>query len=149
MDDIYIIGETREEVRSVIDGIADQALELGMFINEKKTHIEKLSRSYKYLQVRYSLTDTGRVIRRINPKNITRERRKLKAYKRLLDKGEMPIEDIEEAFKSWLGACYKYMSNQQIINMLTLYQDLFRRELKWRKQSRLRWLTEQSSKISD
>lgn len=149
MDDIYIIGETREEVRSVIDGIAEQALELGMFINEKKTHIEKLSRSYKYLQVRYSLTDTGRVIRRINPKNITRERRKLKAYKRLLDKGEMPIEDIEEAFKSWLGACYKYMSNQQIINMLTLYQDLFRRELKWRKQSRLRWLTEQSSKISD
>ena len=47
MDDIYIIGETREEVRSVIDGIAEQALKLGMFINEKKTHIEKLSRSYK------------------------------------------------------------------------------------------------------
>lgn len=149
MDDIYIIGESREEVRSVIEGIAEQAEELGMFINEKKTHIEKLSGNYKYLQIRYTLTDTGRVIRRINPKNITRERRKLKAYKRLLDKGKMPAEDIEEAFKSWLGSCYKYMSNQQIINMLTLYQDLFRRELKWRKQSRLRWLTEQSSKISD
>lgn len=116
--------------------------------DEAKTG-EKLSGNYKYLQIRYTLTDTGRVIRRINPKNITRERRKLKAYKRLLDKGKMPAEDIEEAFKSWLGSCYKYMSNQQIINMLTLYQDLFRRELKWRKQSRLRWLTEQSSKISD
>ena len=149
MDDIYIIGESREEVRSVIEGIAKQAKELGMFINEKKTHIEKLSGNYKYLQIRYTLTDTGRVIRRINPKNVTRERRKLKAYKRLLDKGMMPAEDIEEAFKSWLGASFKYMSNQQIINMITLYLNLFRRELTWKKQSRLRWLTKQCSALSD
>lgn len=149
MDDIYIIGESREEVRSVIEGIAEQAKELGMFINEKKTHIEKLSGNYKYLQIRYTLTDTGRVIRRINPKNVTRERRKLKAYKRLLDKGMMPAEDIEEAFKSWLGASFKYMSNQQIINMITLYLNLFRRELTWKKQSRLRWLTKQCSALSD
>lgn len=149
MDDIYIIGESREEVRTVIEGIAEQAKELGMFINEKKTHIEKLSGNYKYLQIRYTLTDTGRVIRRINPKNVTRERRKLKAYKRLLDKGMMPAEDIEEAFKSWLGASFKYMSNQQIINMITLYLNLFRRELTWKKQSRLRWLTKQCSALSD
>lgn len=149
MDDIYIIGESREEVRSVIEGIAEQAKELGMFINEKKTHIEKLSGNYKYLQIRYTLTDTGRVIRRINPKNVTRERRKLKAYKRLLDKGMMPAEDIEEAFKSWLGASFKYMSNQQIMNMITLYLNLFRRELTWKKQSRLRWLTKQCSALSD
>lgn len=149
MDDIYIIGESREEVRSVIEGITEQAEELGMFINEKKTHIEKLSGNYKYLQIRYTLTDTGRVIRRINPKNVTRERRKLKAYKRLLDKGKMPAEDIEEAFKSWLGATYNYMSNQQIINIITLYLNLFRRELTWKKQSRLRWLTKQCSALSD
>ena len=148
MDDIYIIGESRKEVRSVIEGITEQAEKLGMFINEKKTHIEKLSGNYKYLQIRYTLTDTGRVIRRINPKNVTRERRKLKAYKRLLDKDMMPAEDIEEAFKSWLGASFKYMSNQQIMNMITLYNNLFRRELTWKKQSRLRYLTAQCSKTS-
>lgn len=148
MDDIYIIGESREEIRSVIEGIAEQAEALGMFINEKKTHIEKLSGNYKYLQIKYTLTDTGRVIRRVNPRNVTRERRKLKAYKRLYDKGEITVEDIEEAFKSWLGASYKYMSNQQIMNMITLYMNLFRRIPTWKKQSRLRWLTEQCSKTS-
>ena len=148
MDDIYIICESKEEVQSIIDGITEQAKELGMFINEKKTRIEKLSGNYKYLQIRYTLTDTGRVIRRINPKNVTRERRKLKAYKRLLDKGAMPMEDIEEAFKSWLGASFKYMSNQQIINMISLYMNLFRRKPTWKKQSQLRWLTAQCSKIS-
>lgn len=149
MDDIYVIGETKEEVRSIIDGIAEQAESIGLFINNKKTHIEKLSGNYKYLQIRYSLTDTGKVVRRINQKNIVRERRKLKAYKRLFDRGRMPVEDIENAFKSWMGTQFKYMSNQQIINMLNLYHDLFRRELKWTKQSRLRWLTEQCSKTWD
>lgn len=149
MDDIYIIAETREEIRSVINGITEQANELGLFINKEKTRIEKLSGNYKYLQIRYSLTDTGRVIRRISRENITRERRKLKAYKRLMDEGRMPEDDIEEAFKSWLGSQCKYMSNQQIINMVNLYQELFRRKILWTKQSRLRWLTEQCSKTSD
>lgn len=149
MDDIYIIAETKEEIRSVMEGISEQAKELGLFINEKKTRIVKLSGIYKYLQIRYSLTDTGKVIRRISRENIIRERRKLKAYKRLLDKGLMSEEDIENSFKSWMGSQCKYMSNQQIINMITLYQNLFRREILWRKQSRLRWLTEQCSKISD
>ena len=149
MDDIYIIAETKEEIRSVMEGITEQAKELGLFINEKKTRIVKLSGIYKYLQIRYSLADTGKVIRRISRENIIRERRKLKAYKRLLDKGLMPEEDIENSFKSWMGSQCKYMSNQQIINMITLYQNLFRRKILWRKQSRLRWLTEQCSKISD
>lgn len=149
MDDIYIIAETKEEIRSVMEGISEQAKELGLFINEKKTRIVKLSGVYKYLQIRYSLTDTGKVIRRISRENIIRERRKLKAYKRLLDKDLMPEEDIENSFKSWMGSQCKYMSNQQIINMITLYQNLFRRKILWRKQSRLRWLTEQCSKISD
>ena len=134
MDDIYIIAETKEEIRSVMEGISEQAKELGLFINEKKTRIVKLSGIYKYLQIRYSLTDTGKVIRRISRENIIRERRKLKAYKRLLDKGLMPEEDIENSFKSWMGSQCKYMSNQQIINMITLYQNLFRRKILWRKK---------------
>ena len=94
MDDIYIIGDTREYIASVIHGIADQAGRLGIFINEKKTRIVKLSSTFKYLQIKYSLSDSGKVIKRINPKSVTRERRKLKAYKRLLDRGEMMYGDI-------------------------------------------------------
>ena len=143
MDDIYIIGETRTEVLSIIEGISEQAKELGLFVNEKKTHIARLSDTYKYLQIRYTLTDTGKVIRRIDPKSVTRERRKLKAYKRLLDKGRMSAEDVEESFKSWMGSMNEYMSNRQITNIIDLYNDLFRRELTWESQSRLRWLTAQ------
>ena len=149
MDDIYVIGETREEVRSVIDGIKEQADNLGLFINERKTYIAKLSDTYRYLQIRYSLTDTGRVIRRIGQKNISRERRKIKAYRRLVDAGRITEDNVEECFRSWLGMQCKYMSNIQIINMIKLYHNLFRRNLTWKTNSRLRYLTEQSLKTSD
>ena len=149
MDDIYVIGATREEVKSILEGIAKKAAELGLFINEKKTHIAKLSDNFKYLQIRYTLTETGKVIRRINPKNVTRERRKLKAYKRLLDRGEIEYEDIELSFMSWLGDAYKYMSNLQIDNMLNLYHELFGRIPTWKRHSRLRYRTALYLRTSD
>ena len=133
MDDIYIIGETKEFVESVIAGITEEAKSLGLFINEKKTRVVKLSGTYKYLQIKYTLTETGKVIKRINPKSVTRERRKIKAYKRLLDKGEMPYEDIEQAVKSWMGSFASLMSKKQIKNMKTLYKELFGKELTWKK----------------
>ena len=134
MDDIYIIAESKEYVESVIAGIKVEAEKLGLFINEKKTRVVKLSSTYKYLQVKYSLTETGKVIKRINPKSVTRERRKIKAYKRLLDKGEMLYEDIEQAVKSWVGTFARLMSKKQIKNMKALYKELFGKELIWKKQ---------------
>ena len=133
MDDIYIIHEDKTFLQSVIDGITKEAEELGLFVNFKKTRIIKLSDNFKYLQFKYSLLDNGRVIKRINPKSLTRERRKLKAYKRLLDKGEMPYADIENAYKSWMGTYAKTMSKQQIKNMKNLYKSLFGKELRWKK----------------
>lgn len=150
MDDIYVICETKEEIQSIFEGIAEIAKELGLFINDRKTRIVKLSENYKYLQIRYSLQDNGRVIKKVNPKSVTRERRKIKAYKRQLDKGIMTMPDIENSFKSWLCGTFKYMSNQQILNMLILYLSLFGGLPTWKKttNSKLRWMTVQCLKIS-
>lgn len=77
----------------------------------------------------------------IHPKAITRERRKLKAYKRLLDKGIVTIEEIDGYFRSWLSGNYKYMSRDQIYKMNSLYVKLFGRSVTWKKgHGRLRWL---------
>lgn len=134
MDDIYIIGETREWVASVIRGITEQAGGLGIFINERKTRIVELSRTFKYLQIRYRLADSGRVIKRIHPKAVTRERRKLKAYKRLCEKGGMEYAAVEQAYKSWMGANVPAMSRKQAKNMKQLYKELFGKEPRWKKK---------------
>lgn len=134
MDDIYIICKSLEELKSIIDGIEIIANKLGLFVNRKKTRIVRLCDNYQYLQVKYTLSDTGKVIKKINPKSVTRERRKLKAYKRLLDKGLIDYESIEQAYKSWMGAFAKLMSKKQISHMKALYKELFGKEIRWKQQ---------------
>lgn len=134
MDDIYIIGPTREYVRSVIDGIKQEADKLGLFINDKKTRIVSLDSTYQYLQIKYSLLESGKVMKRINPKSVTRERRKLKAYKRLIDKGLISYEAVEQAYKSWMGTFARLMSKDQVDHMKTLYKELFGKEISWKQQ---------------
>ncbi len=146
-DDFYVISESREELKQILEGIRKEATAYGITINEKKTRICKLSDKWRHLQVQYSLTSSGRIIQKINPKAVTRERRKLRAYKRQLDKGAMSQEDIDESFRSWLGGNYKRMSRLQIESILKLYFKLFKRRLTWKKKhGRLHWLTEQTWK---
>ena len=133
MDDFYFICKTKEEAASILYGIKEQASKLGLFINESKTRIVKLSSRFRYLQIRYTLTSTGKAIRRINPRSVTRERRKLKAYKRLLDKGCIRYESVEQAYKSWMGAFAKLMSKAQVRRMKLLYKVLFRKDVKWKR----------------
>ena len=135
MDDIYVICRDREELLDILKGISERASELGLFINERKTRICRLSETFRYLQIKYRLSETGKVIRRINPKSVTRERRRIKAYRHLMDRGEMKYEDIEQAVRSWMGEYAKLMSRKQIKHMKSLYRELFGKELKWKQAS--------------
>ncbi len=149
-DDFYAMSSSREELERLLDGLKAIAKEFGILINDKKTRIVKLSGFYRHLQDGYCLTETGRVIRKINPKSITRERRKLKAYKRLLKSGRITYAEIENIFKSWLGANFKRMSHRQIYQMSELFHALFGRNPKWKKKrgktrSKLRWLMAHNS----
>lgn len=133
MDDIYFIHHDKAFIEETLNGIYEKAAELGLFINTKKTRICKLSQTFTYLQIKYYLTDTGKVVKRINPKSVTRERRKLKAYKRLLDKGEMSYPSIKQSYKSWMGRYAKLMSKAQIKNMKALYKQLYKEDPRWKK----------------
>lgn len=149
-DDFYAIARSKEFLVSVLEGFRKEAEPYGLIINERKTRIVKLSSEFRHLQICYSLTETGRVIRKINPKNITRQRRKLKAYKRLLDAGTIDYATVENSFKSWLGSHYKIMSHDQIYNMSSLYYELFGRRPKWKKgHGRLHWLMAHPSTTSN
>ena len=134
MDDIYIIHKDREFLKSVISGIKKKAAEIGMFINDRKTRIVKLSQTFKFLQIKYSLSETGKVIKRINSANVTRCRRRWKAYKRLLFSGKMTFESVEQSCKSWMGEYTGLMSKVQTKHMKALYRELFGKEITWKQR---------------
>lgn len=140
-DDTRLMHPSKEFLDDCLRQIRKQAAQIGVIVNEKKTRIQPLRKPFRHLQIMYIPKDDGTVVRKINPKSITRERHKLKAYRRLLDDGRMTYPEVENAFKSWLCTNCNVMSWRQIYNLGALYLSLFGRRPTWkRKHSRLTWL---------
>lgn len=87
----------------------------------RKTRICKLSDYWRFLQVQYSLTETGRVVQKINPKRLTDMRRKMK---KVAKKGVITPAAFENWYKSWFKGHYKIMSKLQRQNLDTLFNQL-------------------------
>lgn len=119
MDDSYAIHESKEFLEELLKGIVEIAGNLGITVNLKKTRICKLSDHWRFLQIQYSLTDTGRVIQKINPKRLTAMRRKMKKLAPKLTEKE-----FTDFFRSWFKNHYKIMSRYQRNNIETLFNQL-------------------------
>ena len=119
MDDSYAIHESKEFLEELLKGIVEIAGNLGITVNLKKTRICKLSDHWRFLQIQYSLTDTDRVIQKINPKRLTAMRRKMKKLAPKLTEKE-----FTDFFRSWFKNHYKIMSRYQRNNIETLFNQL-------------------------
>ena len=126
MDDIFLISNSKKELKEVLDGIKLHLLRLKLELNEKKTAITTLHHGFTYMQIKYNVVD-GKIIKRPTRSKIVRERRRLKKYKGLYEQGLMSELEIRNCYLSWRGsllkdcnACYK-----TVISMDKLYNDLF------------------------
>lgn len=125
MDDIYIISDDKQFLNDTLREIREISSDMGLFINDKKTSIQPIWKPFKYLQIKYTLSDTGKVIKRINPKSVTRMRRKLKKLSKKVKSGELDLSCVENSYKSWFGSNKKIMSRKQRKNMNKLYRSPF------------------------
>lgn len=97
----------------------------GIELNMVKTGIVKLSHGFTFLKRKFSYTPTGGVVVRPCRETIVRERRKLKAFRRKLDAGEMTIEQIAQQYQSWRGGLIRLDAHWTLLSMDALYRELF------------------------
>jgi len=119
MDDSYVIHESKEFLQDLLQEVIRIGKSIGINVNVRKTRICKLSSFWRFLQIQYSLTETGRVVQKINPKRLTAMRRKLKKLAPRLTEAE-----FDQLYGSWFKAHYKLMSRIQRENLDTLYHEL-------------------------
>ena len=117
MDDSYIIHRDKDYLQSLLAELIEVASKIGITINTRKTRICKLSSMWRFLQFQYSLTDTGRIVKKINPKRLTTMRRKLKKLSLVISQNE-----FDNLYRSWFNGYYKIMSKQQRSNMNKLHE---------------------------
>lgn len=119
MDDFYVISKDKERLKRLSIKIQNQAKNNGIILNQKKTAICKLSQPWRYLQIQYALTESGRIIKKIHPKRLTSMRKKLKKLA-----GKLNALEFNNYYNSWLKNHYKNMSKKQRENMNILFDKL-------------------------
>ena len=127
MDDIFVIGKSKIELTHLLAEIKEKLSELKLEINEKKTHIVKLNHGFTFLQVKYNILPSGRILKRLSHGKIVREKRRLKAFKRMTDRGQMTDNDVLLCYKSWRGTVVREHNacRKTLDNLDALYKDLF------------------------
>jgi hypothetical protein len=121
MDDSYVIHEDKEFLKELLEELISIAESIGITVNRRKTHICKLSEHWRFLQMQYALTDTGRIIKKINPKRLTVMRRRMKKLA-----PRMTHKEFDDWYKAWFDNYYKYMSEKQRQNLDSLQNELRR-----------------------
>ena len=128
MDDTYIILPSKKALKELygeIKGICD---ELGIFIHEKKSHIQKITGWLTWLKINYKLKSSGGLIRKVHSSTFRRERRNLNKFYRLYQNGRMSLKQIETCYGSWRGMFKKYDSGIKLKKMDDYYNSLFGKE---------------------
>lgn len=127
MDDIFVIGKSKVELTHLLTEIKEKLSELKLEINEKKTHIVKLNHGFTFLQVKYNILPSGRILKRLSHGKIVREKRRLKAFKRMTDRGQMTENDVLLCYKSWRGTVVREHNacRKTLDNLDALYKSLF------------------------
>ena len=125
MDDFYLFHRDKRHLQKCLDLIRAELKKVGLTLSEKKTQIVKLSRGFTFLKVRTTVTKTGKIVRRIHPASVTRERRRLKKLKAMLDAGTVNRQDVYNSFQSWYSHAARFDSWNTRQTMKALYRRLF------------------------
>ncbi|MBQ2659546.1 hypothetical protein IJF85_01040 [Candidatus Saccharibacteria bacterium] len=126
MDDFILIHENKEYLEKCREEIVKQLEPMGFELHPKKTRIYSIKEGIKYLGFIYRLTDTGKVVRTVLPKNVKSYRRKLFRLVKLAKKGKISHEKVDECYRSWRAHAEKGDSTKLLRRMDAYYRDLWK-----------------------
>lgn len=125
MDDGYVIHKDKDMLFKILGDIRALCQKLGLSLNEKKTQIVKLGHGFTFLQARVYILPSGRILKKIPRKSVTRERRRLKKMAGLVEAGAMAYADAYTSFLSWRAYARNFQAYRTILEMSELFDSLF------------------------
>jgi hypothetical protein len=116
MDDTSVISDNKYFLRDLIDEIQSICDDMGLFINYKKTQIQRVDREFKYLNRIYKVTTTGHIIERLSKDTLLREQIKIRK--------RSGHEDIVDQYRAWIGNFGKKLTVNQKQKFSNLYDEM-------------------------
>ena len=125
MDDFIIIHHDKTFLENCKNKIVEKLAEYKFEVNPKKTRIFPLLDGITFLGFQYKLTDTGKVLRFVNPKNVKAKRKNLQRLVAKSKKGLIPKSSVDESYKAWRAHAAKGDSYNLLKRMDCFYNELW------------------------
>lgn len=123
-DDGYAICKTLEQAKACQEALIELCGRLHIKVNKKKMRISRLNKTFIFLKKRFLLTDTGKIIVKIDKSGVTRARRRLKKLSKKINTNNFTLLDFTQSYRSWVGMAQQYDNFKIIKNFETLYYQL-------------------------
>lgn len=120
MDDFVLIHHDKEFLKECLARIRSILADLGLELNEK-TSLFPLKQGIRWLQWRFVLTPTGKVIRLQGKKSVHRERRKLRNMRR---RG-LSIDKARESLQAWIASAKRGNTRRRIADMIKYFETVY------------------------
>ena len=128
MDDFILIHESEEYLNTCREKIEAKLQDKGFAFNQKKTKVYSLRKGVTFLGFTFKLTDTGKVILILKPKNVKQERKKLYRLVQQAKRGEKTRAKVDECYNGWRNHAAKGNSTKLLRRMDKYYKDLWKGE---------------------
>lgn len=124
MDDMILMHHDKEYLQKCRDEIAQYLANLQFELHPHKTQIYKLSQGVKFMNWRFVLTKTGRVLRLMPKSKLGRQRRRLVRLWEKEKKGEVEAGTTVISLYCWLANAKRGDTFYQRKRMIEFYEEL-------------------------
>lgn len=124
-DDFIIIAHDYDTLKDHLKIIIDKLNDMGFTVNEKKTHIYKISKPFNFLGFVFKMSPSGKVIMTLKSANIKHERKKLARAVAKAKKGLITKSKCDEMFRSWKAFASLGNTYQLLKRMDKYYKELW------------------------
>lgn len=128
MDDFILIHYNQEYIKHCQRCIEVRLAEIGLTLNKKKSQVFPVTHRIRFLGFSFQLKPSGKIIMRILPENVKKERRKLKKLVKRATEGFMTKADVNECYKGWKAHAKRGNTYREIRKMDAYYKSLWRRK---------------------
>lgn len=123
MDDFILIHEDKDYLKYCRIEIENKLKEIGLELNDK-TALYPLSQGVKFLHWRFLLTDSGKVILRIERKKLSKQKTRMKKLWEKEKCGEVDPGTTFNSLKSWIANAERGNTFNEQAEMIKFYEKL-------------------------
>lgn len=125
MDDFILIHPDKEYLRYCYSQIKEKVMALGLSPN-KKTNMQPLRHGIIFLKWHYYITDSGRIVMRMNKQKLIKQKKRLK---KIYNRKDLGIKSAAESLASFIANAKRGDTYFKVQHMLKYFKELTGSEL--------------------